>query len=57
MGDGLTLDTAAINKAKETCSSSGGGTVYFPAGTYLSGSIELKSNVKLYIDTGATMEK
>jgi polygalacturonase len=35
VGDGLTLDTAAINKAKEACSSSGGGAVYFPAGTYL----------------------
>ncbi len=55
VGDGLTLDTAAINKAKEACSSAGGGTVYFPAGTYLSGSIELKNNVTLYIDAGATI--
>jgi len=55
VGDGLTLDTAAINKAKEACNLSGGGTVYFPAGTYLSGSIELKSNVTFHIDTGATL--
>ena len=33
----------------------GGGTVYFPAGTYLSGSIHLKSNIHLLIDAGATI--
>lgn len=53
--DGTTLDTAAINKTIEACSASGGGTVYFPAGTYLSGSIRLKSNIALYLDAGATI--
>ena len=33
-GDGKTLDTGAINKAIEAASASGGGTVYFKAGTY-----------------------
>ena len=33
----------------------GGGTVYFPAGTYLCYSIRLKSNVALYLDQGATI--
>ncbi len=55
VGDGLTLDTAGINRAIKTCSSSGGGTVYFPAGIYLSGSIEFKSNITVYIDAGATI--
>ncbi len=54
-GNGITLDTGAINKAIETCSAGGGGTVYFPAGTYLSGSIRLKSNITLYLDAGATL--
>ncbi|HQZ97448.1 MAG TPA: glycoside hydrolase family 28 protein [Pyrinomonadaceae bacterium] len=54
-GDGTTLDTAAINKAIETAASKGGGTVYFPAGTYLSFSIRLKSNITLFLDNGATL--
>ena len=54
-GDGKTLDTDAINKAIETAASKGGGTVYFPAGTYLSFSIRLKSNISLFLDNGATL--
>ncbi|MFT3746536.1 MAG: glycoside hydrolase family 28 protein [Pyrinomonadaceae bacterium] len=54
-GDGTTLDTAAINKTIETAASKGGGTVYFPAGTYLSFSIRLKSNITIYLDNGATL--
>lgn len=54
-GDGHTLDSPAINKAIDAASLAGGGTVYFPAGTYLSGSIRLKSNITLYIGSGATI--
>ena len=54
-GDGKTVDTVAINKAIETAAAAGGGTVYFPAGTYLSFSIRLKSNITLYLDNGATI--
>ncbi|HWX20258.1 MAG TPA: glycoside hydrolase family 28 protein [Candidatus Binatia bacterium] len=54
-GDGKKLDTQAINDAIDTCVKAGGGTVYLPAGTYLSGSIHLKSFVHLYLDTGATL--
>jgi polygalacturonase len=52
-GDGKTLDTAAINKAIETASAAGGGTVVFPAGSYLCFSIHLKSHVELYLAQGA----
>ncbi len=45
--DGKTDNTAVIQKAIDRCSESGGGVVYFPAGTYLSGSIFLKSNVTI----------
>jgi polygalacturonase len=55
MGDGKNLDSPAIDKAIDACAQSGGGTVYLPAGTYLSGSIHLKSNIHLFIDTGATI--
>ena len=54
-GDGKTLDTAAINKAIDAAAAAGGGTVYFPAGNYLSVSIRLKSHVALYLDHGATI--
>lgn len=54
-GDGKNMDSPSINKAIEAASAAGGGTVYFPAGNYLSGSIHLKSNITLYIDRGATI--
>jgi polygalacturonase len=54
-GDGKTVDTRAINSAVDAASAVGGGTVLFPAGTYLSFSIHLKSNIALYLDQGATI--
>ena len=55
-GDGKTLDTAAINKAVEAAAAAGGGTVSFPAGTFVSGTIRLRSNVSINLDQGATLE-
>jgi polygalacturonase len=55
VGDGKHLDSPAINDAIEACAKGGGGTVYFPAGTYLSGSIHLRSNIHLYLEMGATI--
>ena len=54
-GDGKTLDSPAINRAIEAASAAGGGTVRFPAGTYLSFSVRLKSNITLHLDAGATL--
>lgn len=54
-GDGKNIDTKAIDKAIDAANAAGGGTVYFPAGDYLSVTIHLKSNVALYIDQGATI--
>jgi polygalacturonase len=54
-GDGTTIDTAAINAAISAVAEAGGGTVFFPSGTYASYSIHLKSNVALYLDQGATL--
>ena len=48
-GDGTTLDTAALQRAVDACSADGGGTVLIPAGTFLTGSVEIKSNVTLHI--------
>jgi hypothetical protein len=55
VGNGTNLDSPAINQAIDACARAGGGTVYFPAGTYLSGSIHLKDNIHLLVDAGATI--
>ena len=52
-GDGKTLDHQAINAAIDTCVAHGGGRVVLPAGTYLCGSIRLKSYVDLHLASGA----
>jgi polygalacturonase len=54
-GDGVTLDTAAINRAIEAAHAAGGGTVRFPAGNYLSFSIRLRSRITLQLEAGATL--
>jgi polygalacturonase len=55
-GDGKTPDRDAINKAIDAAAAAGGGTVYFPAGTYVTGSIRLRSNLTLQFEAGATLE-
>jgi len=54
--DGKTADREAINKAVDTAAAAGGGSVCFPAGTYLTGSIRLKSNITLQFEPGAILE-
>jgi polygalacturonase len=54
-GDGATKDTAAVQKAIDTCEAQGGGTVELSAGTYVSAPIVLKSNITLQLDKGATL--
>lgn len=55
VGDGKTLDHGAINRAIDSCVAHGGGRVVLPAGTYLCGSIRMKSDVELHISAGATI--
>ena len=54
-GDGVAFDTAAIQAAIDACNSAGGGTVVVPAGTYLTGTIELKNNVGLRLEKGSVL--
>jgi len=54
-GDGSKLNTKAIQSAIEACSASGGGTVYFPAGKYLTGTLFLKSHITLHLESGAVL--
>jgi polygalacturonase len=54
-GDGIADDTSAINQAIDAASGAGGGTVELGAGTYLAGSIHLKSDIALHLGPGATL--
>ena len=48
-GDGISIDTAAVQAAIDSCFAAGGGTVLIPEGIFVVGSIELKSNVTLHL--------
>jgi polygalacturonase len=54
-GDGATIDSGAINRAIGAASRAGGGTVWFPPGTYMSYSIRLQSRIRLYLEAGAVI--
>ncbi|GHT66433.1 exo-poly-alpha-D-galacturonosidase [Bacteroidia bacterium] len=54
--DGITENTTIIQKAIDDCSASGGGVVYFPEGTYLSGTFYLKDNVTLELHKKAVLK-
>jgi polygalacturonase len=55
VGDGLALDSDAINRAVEACAAKGGGQVRFPPGRYLSGTVQLRSRVALHLEAGARL--
>jgi polygalacturonase len=55
VADGLTLNTNPINKTIATCSEKGGGVVLIPGGIWLTGPVEMKSNVNLHLDRDAIL--
>lgn len=55
-GDGKTINTTCIQRAIDDCATRGGGTVWIPAGTYMTGCIYLKSNVNLHLSNGAVLK-
>lgn len=56
IADGKTISTKAIQKAIDSCSTSGGGTVYFPAGIFITGALKLRSNINLYLSAGSVLK-
>jgi polygalacturonase len=48
--------TGIINRLIDSLANRGGGTVFFPAGTFLTGPIIMKSNITLYINSGSTIK-
>jgi hypothetical protein len=55
VGNGTTNDTAAIQKANDAVAKVGGGTVYFPPGTYSAAGVKQDSNVEFLGDVGSTL--
>lgn len=55
VGDGQRVNTAAIQRAVDTCAAAGGGRVIVPAGVFVSGAIFLKSRVELHLVAGAVL--
>lgn len=55
VGDGKTLNTAAIQKALDTVAERGGGVLRFPAGQYVSGSVVMKSHTTVHLEAGASL--
>jgi polygalacturonase len=56
LNDGKTVNTRAIQRAVDECFQKGGGRVYVPAGTFITGTFHLKSNVELYIENGGVLK-
>ena len=54
-GDKTVSSGTAIQSAIDACAGASGGTVYFPPGDYTSGTIHLHDNVRLYLESGATL--
>lgn len=52
---GKKLNTVLINKTIDKLNANGGGTLFFPSGTYLTGAVKLKSNITLLMEAGATL--
>src|SRR5215217_4318926 len=48
--------TEAIQKAIDNAANNGGGTIFFPAGEYLTGALKLKSNITIHLDSGALLK-
>ena len=55
IGDGVALNTEAVQKTIDACYAAGGGTVWVPAGDFVIGTIRLKSHVTLSLDYGASL--
>lgn len=53
VGDGVTLDHAAFQRAIDRCAAAGGGMVLVPPGRYRCGTVKLRSRVRLHLEAGA----
>ena len=55
VGDGVAMETEAIQKTIDACHAAGGGVVWVPAGDFVIGTVHLKSHITLSLDYGASL--
>ena len=55
VGDGEALETESVQKTIDACHEAGGGVVWIPAGRFVIGTVQVKSNVTLSLDHGAEL--
>lgn len=55
IGDAKTNNTACLQKIIDMATAKGGGRIVFPQGTYLTGTLQMKSGIELHLETGATL--
>ncbi|HET9571577.1 MAG TPA: glycosyl hydrolase family 28 protein [Bacteroidales bacterium] len=55
VGDGVTLNTVSIQNAIDACAKDGGGTVLIPGGNFVTGTLELKSNMTLHVSASGKL--
>ncbi len=55
VGDGIAMNTGAIQAAIDRCTADGGGTVVVPAGRFLTGTIRLRDRVVLHVSSGGVL--
>jgi hypothetical protein len=56
IGNGTTVNTAAIQKAIDACRDQGGGRVVIPRGVFVSGTLRLHSHIDLHLEAGAVLK-
>lgn len=56
VGDGKSINTVAIQAAIDSCAENGGGEVYVPSGVYVTGALEIKDHITLYLSNGAVIK-
>lgn len=53
--DGQAVQTSSLQRVIDACAEGGGGTVFFPAGVYRTGTLILRSNLTIELEAGATL--
>jgi polygalacturonase len=56
IADGKTINTIAIQKAIDSCYSTGGGKIIIPSGVFITGELTLRSNIELHLQAGAVLK-
>ena len=56
VGDGRTLNTPVMQRCIDSCAARRGGTVIIPSGVFMTGTLRLRSNVHLHLESGGVLK-